>query len=182
VPAPQVAWGGDIPLIWPEEGWWYPSVWFDLYARKVVGGSRRDSVDTPLVTGALEMARGRRQPEAGLMHQSARGSQYASHASRELVADHGLACRMSGKGDGLDHAVAERCFGSVKRERTSKRSYRTRHEARDDILDSIERFSNSWRKPAYLGYVSPNAYENIAQAASCCVRFHLTTTALCPGL
>jgi transposase InsO family protein len=26
-------------------------------------------------------------------------------------------------------------------------------------------FYNSWRKHSYLGYVSPNAYENIAQAA-----------------
>jgi putative transposase len=83
---------------------------------------------------------------------------------------------MSGKGDGLDQAVAERFFGSLTRERTSTRSYRTRQEARDDVIDAIEMFDNSWRKHASLGYVSPHAYENIAQAASCCVRFHLTTS------
>ena len=47
--------------------------------------------------------------------------------------------------------VAERFFGSVKRERTSKRYYLTRQEARDDVIDSIEMFSNSWRKHSYLG-------------------------------
>jgi putative transposase len=53
----------------------------------------------------------------------------------------------------------------LKRERTSKRYYVTRQEARDDIIDYIEMCSNSWRKHSYLGYVSPNAYEKIAQAA-----------------
>ena len=124
-----------------------------------------DHVDTQLVMDALEMALGRRRPPIGLVHHSDRGSQYASHAYRALLADHGMTCSMSGKGDCLDNAVAERFFGSLKRERTSKRSYRTRQEARDDVIDSIEMFYNSWRKHSYLGYVSPNAYEKIARAA-----------------
>ena len=49
-------------------------------------------------------------------------------------------------------------------------------EARDDVIDSIEMCSNSWRTPSYLGYVSPNAYEKLAQAVSFCVRFYLTNT------
>jgi putative transposase len=53
----------------------------------------------------------------------------------------------------------------LKRERTSKRYYRTRQEARDDIIDYIEMFSNSWRKHSYLGYVSPNEFEKIAKGA-----------------
>jgi putative transposase len=165
VTAPHVAWCGDITDIWTEEGWLYTSVLVDLYARKVVGWAMSDHIDHQLVTDALEMALGRRQPDAGLMHQSDRGSQYASHAYRGLLAEHGIVCSMRGKGDCLDHAVAERFFGSLKRERTSKRSYLTRQEARDDIIDYIEMCSNSWRKHSYLGYVSPNAYEKIAEAA-----------------
>ena len=72
--------------------------------------------------------------------------------------------------------MAERFFGSLKRERTSKRSYLTRQEAREDVIDSLEVFYNSWRKHSYLGYVSPNEYEKIARVAKFCVRFHLTTT------
>jgi transposase InsO family protein len=93
-------------------------------------------------------------PEAGLIHHSDRGSQYASHAYRGILADQGIACSMSGKGDCLDNAVAERFFGSLKRERTSKR-----------IIDYIEMFYNSWCKHSYLGYVSLNAYEKIVRAA-----------------
>ena len=57
-------------------------------------------METQLVRDALALALGRRQPEAGLMHQSDRGAQYAGQAYRELWADHGIACSMSGKGDG----------------------------------------------------------------------------------
>jgi transposase InsO family protein len=165
VTAPNVAWCGDVTYIWTEEGWLYTSVLLDLDSRKVVGWSMSEHIDTQLVTGALEMALGRRQPAAGLMHHSDRGSQYASHAYRAMLADHSIACSLSGKGNGLDNAVAERFFGSWKRERTSKRYYRTRQEARADIIDYIEMFYNSWRKHSYLGYVSPNAYEKIARAA-----------------
>jgi putative transposase len=72
---------------------------------------------------------------------------------------------MSGKGDCLDNVVAERFFCSLKRERTSKRYYRTRQEARDDIIDYVEMFYNSWRKHSYPRHVSPNEYEKIARAA-----------------
>ena len=165
VTAPNVTWCGDVTYIWTEEGWLYTSVLLDLYSRKVVGWAMSDHLDTQLVRDALEMALGRRQPDAGLIHHSDRGSQYASHAYQGLLAEHGIACSMSGKGDGLDNAVAERFFGSLKRERTSKRYYRTRQEARDDVIDYIEMFYNSWRKHSYLGYVSPNEYEKIARAA-----------------
>lgn len=73
VAAPHVAWCGDIPYVWTEEGWLYPSVLLDVYSRKVVGRAMREHVDTPLVTHALAMALGRRQPRAGLIHQSDRG-------------------------------------------------------------------------------------------------------------
>jgi putative transposase len=165
VMAPNVAWCGDITYVWTEEGWLYVSVLLDLYARKVVGWAMSDHIDKQLVTDALKMALGRRQPEVGLIHHSDRGSQYACHAYRELLAEHGIECSMSGKGDCLDNAVAERFFGSLKRERTSKRYYRTRQEARDDVIDYIEMFYNSWRKHSYLGYVSPNEYEKIARVA-----------------
>ncbi|MDH3601804.1 MAG: integrase core domain-containing protein [Candidatus Tectomicrobia bacterium] len=69
---------------------------------------------------------------------------------------------MSGKGDCLDKAVAERFCGSLKREWTSHRDYDTRQEARDDIIAYIERFDNSTRTHSYLGYVSPNDYEKNA--------------------
>ncbi len=156
------AWVGDITHVWTAEGWVYVSTLLDLYSRKIVGWAMSSRIDTTLVKDALEMALGRRRPLAGLMHHSDRGSQYASHAYRDLLKKHDMVCSMSRKGECLDNAVAERFFGSVKREWTSHRSYATRQEARDDIIAYIEMFYNSTRKHSYLGYVSPNDYEKSA--------------------
>lgn len=72
---------------------------------------------------------------------------------------------MRRKGECLDHAVAERFFGSLKREWTAHRTYATRQEARDDIIAYIEMFYNSRRLHSYLGYVSPNVSEQCTQGA-----------------
>ena len=159
VAQPDHAWVSDITYVWTAEGWLYVSTLLDLYSRKVVGWAMSGRIDTTLVVDALQMAFGRRRPWAGLIHHSDRGSQYASHAYRDLLKEHGMVCSMSGKGACLDNAVAERFFGSLKREWTSHRSYETRQEARDDIIEYIEMFYNSKRKHSYLGYVSPNEYE-----------------------
>lgn len=165
VTAPDHVWAGDITYIWTAEGWLYLSVLVDLYSRKVVGWAMNHHMDATLVQDAWQMALGRRSPSAGLMHHSDRGSQYASHAYQAMLADHGIVCSMSEKGECLDNAVAERFFGSLKCEWTSHGYYATRQEARDDIIDYIEMFYNSRRKHSYLGYVSPNTYEQFALVA-----------------
>jgi transposase InsO family protein len=162
---PNAAWAGDITYLWTQEGWLYLAVLLDLYSRKVVGWSLRSHIDSELVEGALEMAVGKRRPGAGLIHHTDRGSRYASHAYRDLLGEHEMICSMSRKGECLDNAVAERFFGSLKRERTSHQYYETRQEARDDVIDYIEMFYNSTRKHSYLGYVSPNEYEKMPCAA-----------------
>jgi transposase InsO family protein len=48
------------------------------------------------------------------------------------MAEFDLRCRMSRKGDCLDHAVTERFFGSLKGDRTSLRHDASRQEAWDD--------------------------------------------------
>lgn len=122
-------------------------------------------MDAPLVQEALRMALGRRHPPAGLIYHSDRGSQYACHAYQRLLEDAGIRCSMSRKGDCLDNAVAERFFGSLKRERMAHCQYATRQEARADVVDYIEMFYNSRRKHSYLGYISPNEYEALLKVA-----------------
>lgn len=165
VAKPDHVWVGDISYVWTGEGWLYVSTLLDLYSRKVVGWAMSSRIDTTLVQDALRMALGRRHPSAGLMHHSDRGSQYASHAYQDTLADHGIVCSMSGKGECLDNAVAERFFGSLKREWTAHHYYATRQEASNDIVAYIEMFYNSRRKHSYLGYVSPNEYEKFARVA-----------------
>ncbi|NOY84482.1 MAG: IS3 family transposase [Nitrospirae bacterium] len=55
--------------------------------------------------------------------------------------------------------MSESFFGSLKTERVFCTSYKTRKEARGDIVDCIEIFYNSKRRHSYLGYLSPRAFE-----------------------
>ncbi len=66
---------------------------------------------------------------------------------------------MSRKGDCWDNVVVESFFGSLKQERVQWRSYQTRYEAQQDVLDYIAMFYNSHRLHSYLGYTSPNEFE-----------------------
>jgi hypothetical protein len=83
---------------------------------------------------------------------------------------------MSRTGECLDNAVAERCFGSVKGERTALRYAATRQDARAEVIEYIEMFYHSKRLHSYVGYVSPHDFERLGRVASLSVRFYLTIT------
>ena len=44
--------------------------------------------------------------------------------------------------------------------RVQWRDHQTRNEAQQDVLNYISMFYNSYRLHSYLGYVSPNDFEN----------------------
>jgi putative transposase len=114
-----------------------------------------------LVVDALRMAIWQRKPKAGLIMHTDRGSQYASHHYRNLLLAHGIKGSMSRKGDCWYNAVAESFFGSLKQERVHWQNYQTRNEAQQNILNYISMFYNSRRLHSYLGYKSPNQYEQV---------------------
>ena len=159
VAIPNQVYVGDITYIWTQEGWLYLAVVIDLFSRKVVGWSIGARMKAKLVCDALRMAIWRRQPEAGLIVHSDRGSQYASREYRKLLEIHGFAGSMSRVGDCFDNAVAESFFGNFKQERVYWSHYQTRYPAQQDVLHYISMFYNSHRMHSYLGYKSPKQYE-----------------------
>jgi len=100
-----------------------------------------------------------RQPRAGLIVHSDRGSQYASHEHRNLLNKYGCIGSMSRKGNCWDNAVMERFFLNLKMERVWRQDYANHEEAMRNINDYIINFYNSQRLHSTLGYVSPNNYE-----------------------
>jgi putative transposase len=58
-----------------------------------------------------------------------------------------------------DNAAMESFFSSLKTERTARKTYRTRDEAKADVFDYIERFYNPKRRHSTIGYVSPMEFE-----------------------
>ena len=159
VSKPNQAFVQDITYIWTQEGWLYLAVVIDLFSRKIVGWSMSSRMKAQLACDALKMAIWQRQPSAGLIVHSDRGSQYASRLYRQLLKGHGFIGSMSRLGNCWDNAVAESFFGSLKQERVQWRHYQTRHEAQQDILDYISMFYNARRLHSYLDYKSPNQFE-----------------------
>jgi transposase InsO family protein len=113
---------------------------------------------------ALEMALNRRRPGRGLIHHSDRGSQYASGAYQDLLASRGIIPSMSRKGDCWDNAPMESFFHTLKVELVHHRDYRTREEARGDIIEYMEMFYNWQRRHSSLGYATPAEYEMVPLA------------------
>ena len=157
--APDVAWVTDITYVWTAEGWLYLAAILDLFSRRVVGLAMSQHIDRALVLEALRNAVGRRVPNAGLLHHSDRGSQYASGDYQSALDDLGVVCSMSRKGNCWDNAVAESFFATVKTELVHRRRFATRAEARDAIFDFVEVFYNRRRRHSTLGYVSPVDFE-----------------------
>jgi putative transposase len=58
----------------------------------------------------------------------------------------------------------ESFFSTMKIERTNRKLYTTRDEARADVFDYIERFYNPKRRHSTLGYLSPIDYEKSANS------------------
>jgi len=159
VARPDQAYVSDITYIWTQEGWLYLVVVIDLFSRKVVGWSMNTTMKATLVCDALRMAVWQRQPQAGLIVHSDRGSQYASKQYRQFLEIHGFVGSMSRVGNCWDNSVAESFFGSLKQERVHWQHYQTRHAAQQDVLQYISMFYNSHRLHSYLDYKSPNQYE-----------------------
>jgi putative transposase len=112
-----------------------------------------------LVIDALMMAIWRRGKPMALLHHSDQGSQYTSEDFQRLLADQSIHCSMSRRGDCWDNAAMESFFSTLKAERTNRRRYVTRDEARADVFDYIERFYNPRRRHSTLGLVSPDEFE-----------------------
>ena len=164
--APNQVWATDITFLWTQQGWIYLAVVIDLYSRRVVGWSIDRRMKKALVIRALMMAVNLRKPPADLIHHSDRGSQYASHDYQKLLQQHGMICSMSRKGNCWDNAPVERFFGSLKREWTGDRLYRTRQEAIADVREYVAVYYNSRRLHSTLGYTTPMDYEKTLNKVS----------------
>jgi len=153
VDEPDTAWVGDITYLWTPEGWLYLAVLLDLYSRRVIGWALSTEMTQDLVLAALNRAIFERNPEAGLLHHSDRGSQYTSNDYRQRLMDRKLIASMSRKGDCWDNAVAESFFATLKIELGD--SFSSFDTAQIALIDYIEIFYNRQRRHTSLGGLTP---------------------------
>lgn len=159
--APNRKWVADITGIRTRSGWLYLAGILDVYSRRAIGYAMDGSRDERLVETALDMALVSRQPRAGLVHHSDRGSQYSSTDYRGILEGHGIRMSMSGKGEPYDNALMESFFSTLKGECVERYDFQTSDEARACIFEYLEVFYNRQRLHSALGYRSPMAFEHI---------------------
>jgi len=156
---PNRKWVADITYVATDRGWAYLAVVLDLFSRKVVGWSMRDTLETSLVLEALDDAVAKRKPLSGLLFHSDRGCQYTSWDHRNRLAELEIECSMSRRGNCWDNACAERFFCSYKHEWARHSRYQDLEAARQDAFKYIEIYYNRQRRHASLGYLSPSDFE-----------------------
>lgn len=156
--APNQRWVGDTTeMLTASGGKFYLAAIIDLYARFCVGWAVSAVNDRHLTIRALEAAIRRRCPDAGLLHHSDQGSTYASEDYRRVLAEHGIECSMSRRGNCLDNAAMESWFSTVKAELGE--TFESIHRAKEQLFDYVEVFYNQRRRHSALDYVSPARYE-----------------------
>lgn len=161
VTRPNQFWGGDITYIATEEGWLYLAIFLDLFTRKIVGHSMRETMHAEMVISAMDMALCRQGliNAKDLTAHTDRGSQYASDEYRRKLAAHNVVASMSRKGNCYDNAFVESFFRTLKVEMIYTRKFKTREEARSAIFEFIEVWYNRQRLHSSLDYMTPEQYE-----------------------
>jgi putative transposase len=163
--APNRKWLADMTYVPTDEGWLYVALVLDLYARKLVGWAMSETMPQELTLCALDVALGWRDPDAGLVHHSDRGSQYAAGDYRKKLKARGITVSMSRKGDCWDNAPMESVNGTLKVECVHDEHFETREQARLAIVEYIG-YYNTERRHSSLGYIAPAEFERRWRAES----------------
>ena len=154
--APNEKWAADISYIWTAQGWLYLAVMLDLYSRRVIGWAVGARMTSDLPLRALNRAIGLRQPGAGVIHHSDRGSQYCSDAYQARLGELGFLASMSGKGNCYDNAVVETFFKTIKSELIWRTVFMSRSQAETAVAGYIDGFYNPVRRHSTLDFQAPS--------------------------
>ncbi len=156
---PDQLWAADITYVRLVYEFVYAAVILDLFSRRVVGWAVGPSLETGLPLAALEQALTERRPQAGLIHHSDQGTQYASNQYVDKLRENDVSISMSRKGNPYDNAFAESFMKTLKTEEVDCNEYATLAEAQAEIGGFIETVYNRKRLHSALGYVRPVEFE-----------------------
>jgi putative transposase len=159
---PNQKWLCDITYVPTQEGTLYLASVLDVFSRRIVGWSMATHLRADVCLDALKMALTRRRPQGDLLHHSDRGVQYACEAYQDLLAEKGIVCSMSRRGNCYDNAMMESFHGTLKNELVYQQpgeQFAGIAQARRMLFEYIEVFYNRQRRHSALGYQSPEAFE-----------------------
>lgn len=157
--APNCVWVSDVTCMKLKDRYYYLCAIIDLYSRKVIGHKVSTRNSTQLITATLRMAYDTRTPGENLIFHSDQGSQYTSHAFRQLLKKLRIAQSFSNAGTPHDNAVMESFFAVFKKEEFYRNNYRSEAELRKKIDEYIA-FYNQKRPHTTLNLQTPEQYED----------------------
>ena len=155
---PNQVWAMDITYIPMERGFVYLAVVLDWATRRVLSWRLSITMEAAFCVETLEDALVRHgRPE---IFNTDQGSQFTGSAFTGLLASHGIAISMDGKGAWRDNVFIERLWRSVKYEEVYLRAYDNVSEARASIGRYLD-FYNGRRPHQSLDDATPDqAYFN----------------------
>jgi putative transposase len=156
---PNEKWCGDITYVKTWNGWAYLATVLDLHSRKLIGWAIADHMRTELVTAALDMAIGDREPLTGVIFHSDRGAQYTSGEFDRYCKRNNIRRSLGRTGICYDNAVSESFFATYKKELIHTRPWPTMTNLSNETRDWIENYYNTTRRHSTLGYLTPEEYE-----------------------
>ena len=152
-------WVADITYVRVEQEFVYLAIVLDAYSRRVIGWAIDRSLESRLALDALDKAIASRQPKAGLVHHSDRGSQYGSAEYVQRLESCGAVLSMSRPGRPWENGRCESFIRTLKQEEIDARSYDSLEELRDHVAEFIEQSYNPARLHSALAYLSPIEFE-----------------------
>ena len=123
------------------------------------GGSASWDLRNEIVVDTLEMEVWRRNPAAGLVHHSDRGTQYAALSFGKKLEEARIVPSMGKAGSALDNAISESFVSTFKCELTHSRHFPTREAVRSANFEYLAAFYNRRRLHSSLGCISLESYE-----------------------
>ena len=114
VDGPNQLWVADLTYIAILGGFVYLAAIMDAWSRRITGYALDRRIDARLTLAALATAIEHRNPPAGCIHHSDRGSQYAAQAYRALLSEHRLIGSMGRRGNPYDNAMMESFMKTLK--------------------------------------------------------------------
>jgi putative transposase len=157
-------WVADITYIRLQREFVFLAVVLDAFSRKAIGWELGRSLETKLPLAALESALASRQPQAGLVHHSDRGTQYASNAYVQRLEASGAHLSMSRPARPWENGKCESFIKTLKREEIDARRYANFGELRQHLEEFIEQIYNKVRLHSALDYRSPEEFESAHQS------------------
>ena len=177
VTRPNHVWSTDLTYLRLPRGCAYLVAVIDWYSRNVLAWRVSDTLESGFCVESLEQALQIYGPPE--IFNTDQGCQFTSEAFTGVLAAHGIAISMDGRGRALDNIFVERLWRSVTYEDVDLRGYATVPELRVELADYL-RFYNTERLHQSLNDVTPDEVDRTASGGGARIADHFGETAATP--